>query len=103
VKLASANIAAVPINRLEKLRALFAQGRHSIRTIARSIGGLTITQLQPDYVVADGSRLSSVSMAQKPGACTLSILQDAGFSTDEIAALLKSNAISTQLSEEFLP
>ena len=102
-RLASAQIAAVSINRLEKLRDLIAQGQHSIRTIVSCQGGLTVTQLQPDYLIVDESRQGSITKAQKPGASTLSILRDAGFSGDRIKALLATKAIATQLSEEFLP
>jgi crotonobetainyl-CoA:carnitine CoA-transferase CaiB-like acyl-CoA transferase len=102
-RLLDANIAAVKIGRLTEIRQSFDEAKHSIRAVHRTMGQLKITQLAPDYIRVDGIALPSISEAQKPGTSTKIVLQDNGFDTDAIAALVQTGAVATQLSAEFLP
>lgn len=101
--LCKASIAVVPIERLVALRQTFFEAKHSIRVTHKHVGHLKITQLEPDYIRIDGSRLPSMPASQKPGTSTKSVLHDIGYQGEAIAALIKSGGVATQLSEEFLP
>lgn len=96
-------IAAVVVKRAADLRHAFGTDEHSIRTIRRQIHGLSVEQLAPGYVRADGVRLPSIPAAQKPGASTQSILSRLGFTDSAIHSFVASRSVATQLSEDFLP
>jgi crotonobetainyl-CoA:carnitine CoA-transferase CaiB-like acyl-CoA transferase len=98
-----AGIAAVVVKRAADLRHAFSRGEHSIRTIRRQIHSLSVEQLEPDYLRADGVRLPSTSAAQKPGASTQSILSGLEFTDSAIHSFVASRSVATQLSEDFLP
>lgn len=101
--LRAANIAAVPVERLPKLRQSLLRAKHSIRAVDKQVGSLTIMQLEPDYIRVDGLPLPSRPPSQKPGTSTTSVLRDIGYTEEAIAALIDTGAVATQLSEAFLP
>jgi crotonobetainyl-CoA:carnitine CoA-transferase CaiB-like acyl-CoA transferase len=98
-----AGIAAVVVKRAADLRQAFSRGEHSIGAIRRQIQGLSVEQLTPDYVRADGVRLPSIPAAQKPGGSTQSILSGLGFTELAINSLIDSRSVAVQLSQDFLP
>ena len=99
----SAGIAAVEVNRLATLQRSFAQSRQSIRTVRQTVEELTVTQVEPCYLRIDGMRLPPISPTQKPGASTVRVMKNHKFTDAAIQSCVKSRAVATQLSKEFLP
>lgn len=102
-RLRAKGVSAVKICRLSSLRRSFAGGRHSIQTASRTIDGLKVTQVTPDYLRVEGRRLPSILPAQKPGTSTARLMQMNGFSDAAIQSFIASGAVATQLSKDFLP
>jgi crotonobetainyl-CoA:carnitine CoA-transferase CaiB-like acyl-CoA transferase len=96
-------IAAIKVAKLADLRASFANQKHSVRSIRRTMQELSVTQLEPDYIRTNGSRLASISPTQKPGTSTRTIMKTLGSSDIKIDVLVAERAVALKLSESLLP
>ncbi len=78
-------------------------GSYSFSTYIDHPSGHVVTQLDPCAIRPSRSSIVSPPPAEKYGASTVSVLEEVGYSAEEIKRLLNDGIVSQSWSTEYLP
>lgn len=112
-KLHAAGFGAAICDNIDALRSRYARdadgttgidnGSYSFSTYTDHPSGHVVTQLDPYAIRPSRSAIVSPPPAEKYGASTVSVLEEVGYTEEEIARLLDDGVISQSWSKEYLP
>ncbi|AOE86073.1 CoA transferase [Pseudomonas sp. TCU-HL1] len=112
-RLQAANIAAAVPDNIDNLRQRYSRaadgqpgtniGSYAFSVYSDHPSGHRITQLDPYAIRPRVSRIRALPPAEKFGASTRKVLQQLGYSAEQIRTLLDIGAISESWSDEYLP
>lgn len=112
-KLRAADIGAVVCDNIDALRASYTheadgtpgtdRGSYSFSIYTDHPSGHVITQLDPFAIRPARGSVRAVAPAEKFGASTIEVLEELGYSTEQIQDMLRVGAVSESWSDEYLP
>ena len=112
-KLHAAGFGAVVCDNIDALRATYSreadgtpgtdEGSYSFSVYSDHPSGHVVTQLDPYSIRPTRSKVVALAPAEKFGASTVSVLNELGYTADQIKQMMEAGAVGESWSKEYLP